>query len=188
MNKRLHKVSGIYASREEAEATLNQLLEHDLQRERLEIIEPHDPAADVETTAGSDSVLKDVLVNTAIGTVIGAGAGALGMAIITAANVSLFVASPLLGTLTMMGWGAGVGGMAGAAVGAGNKERKFSALVKDATRNGSFVLVAHTASTEETTVAEDIISHSVQGKSEIPSADAATGSSSSIVGNDPARP
>jgi hypothetical protein len=157
-----HQVTGIYPDRERTEQTLNRLVEAGLPRDRFEVVEPHQPVAKRATSASSDSVLKDVLVDTAVGTAIGTGAGALGAAAIAAANISLFVASPLIGTLTMLGWGAGVGGMAGAAIGAGNRERKFSDLVKDVTDNGYFVLVAHTETQQQTELARRIIADSVK--------------------------
>jgi hypothetical protein len=54
-----------------------------------------------------------VIIDGAIGTAVGAGLGALGEAALAAANVSLFVASPIIGTLTMMGWGAALGAIMG---------------------------------------------------------------------------
>ena len=157
-----HQVTGIYPDRLHTERTLSRLVEAGLPRDQFEVVEPHEPVAPRATTADSDSVLKDVLVDTAVGTAIGTGAGALGAAAIAAANVSLFITSPLLGPLAMLGWGASIGGMAGAAVGAGNRERKFSDLVKDATENGYFILVAHTETPQQTELARRIIADSVK--------------------------
>lgn len=58
----------------------------------------------------SKSVLKDVLVDGAIGTAVGTGGGALAQLALVAANVSLFVASPLLAPLSMPGCAASLGG------------------------------------------------------------------------------
>ena len=157
-----HQVTGIYPDRRHTEQTLSLLVEAGLPRDSFEVVEPHQPVAKRETAADSDSVLKDVLVDTAVGTAVGTGAGALGAAAIAAANISLFIASPLLGPLTMLGWGAGIGGMAGAAIGAGNREQKFSDLVKDATDNGYFILVAHTETPQQTELARRIIADSVK--------------------------
>jgi len=58
------------------------------------------------------------LVDAAIGTAVGSGLGVLAEVPLVAANVSLFVASPLLAPLVMLGWGASIGGTVGAIVGA----------------------------------------------------------------------
>ena len=77
----------------------------------------------------------------------------------------LKVSTLCLGAMTFgedLGWGASVGGMAGAAIGAGNRERKFSDLAKDASEHGYFVLVAHTETPQQTELARSIIAESVK--------------------------
>ena len=162
MTRYQHQVTGIYPDRQHTEQTLNRLVEAGLPRDQFEVVEPHHPTAKRATTADSDSVLKDVLVDTAVGTAIGTGAGAVGAAAIAAANISLFIASPLLGPLTMLGWGASIGGMAGAAIGAGNREKKFSDLAREASDHGYFVLIAHTETPQQTELARGIIAESVK--------------------------
>ncbi len=51
---------------------------------------------------------------------------------LSAANLSLFVASPLLAPLTMLGWGASAGAIVGGAAGAQRNKGDVSDLVKDA--------------------------------------------------------
>lgn len=86
---------------------------------------------------------------------------------IVAANLSLFVASPLLAPLVMLGWGASVGGLVGAAAGAvkhdGAQEQEgwFSALVADAIASGQVVLLAETRSAQETAIASEVIKTAV---------------------------
>jgi hypothetical protein len=84
---------------------------------------------------------------------------------LVAANVSLFIASPLLAPLALLGWGASLGGLVGATVGAkvssGKKEGWFSDLIRDAIANGQFVLVAETLRKQETAIAREVIKNSV---------------------------
>jgi dolichol kinase len=82
--------------------------------------------------------------------------------------VSLFIASPLIAPLAMLGWGASLGGLVGAAVGAesraGNKKEKtgtFSALIRDAILSGQVVLVAETRTELETAGARQVMKASV---------------------------
>ncbi|NMG74025.1 hypothetical protein [Aromatoleum diolicum] len=155
-----HHVSGFFAHRDQAQLAFSRLVEQGLPRERLHLFEKNDlgsPDSAAAPEAGSKEVLKDVLVDGAIGTAVGTGVGALAQLALVAANVSLFVASPLIAPLAMLGWGASLGGLIGAAAGAGTKEKTFEALVRDAIASGQFVLVAETRTEQETAIAREII-------------------------------
>lgn len=169
MNEYNHHVSGFFARREEAESTFSTLIKRGLPRERLRIFE-YDPAAPaLAPKTESNAVLKGILVDGTIGTAVGTGIGALAELALVAANVSLFIASPLIAPLAMLGWGASIGGLIGAATGATteaatgaeHKEGWFSALVRDAISNGQVVLVAETRTEQETAIAREVIQASV---------------------------
>lgn len=160
-----HSVSGIYRHNEDALKALNAMIEQGLQREQIQIIEsalePIDPSQ-------SDKVLNEVIVDGAVGTVLGASAFGIGHIALVGANISLFVASPILGPLIMLGWGASIGGLLGAAAGATvnltdaeNNDKQLADLVEDAIAKGSVVLVVQTMSVKETRIAQDIIRDSV---------------------------
>ena len=125
----------------------------------------HAHAAGNSKMVDDDEALKDVLVDGAVGAAVGTGLGVVAEVALIAANVTLFVASPLIGPLAMLGWGAALGGLVGAAVGAEKpeekKEGKFSDLVLDAIRSGHVVLVAQTRTEAETTLVRDIVGDSV---------------------------
>lgn len=169
MNEYRHHVSGFFAGRQESESAFSRLIERGLLRERLQIFEADSAPPDTATQTDSNEVLKDVLVDGAIGTAVGTGIGALAELALVAASVTLFVASPLVAPLAMLGWGASLGGFIGAAVGAvhngksntGKKEGKFSALVRDAISSGQVVLVADTRTEQETAIAREVIQASV---------------------------
>jgi len=161
MDAYLHHVAGFFAQRAEAEAVFAKLLAEGLPHEQLKLFSADAPAAAPGSQATSNEVLKDVVVDGAIGTAVGTGVGALAELALVAANVSLFVASPLIAPLAMLGWGAGLGGFVGAALGAGNRKGEFSALVGDAISSGQVVLVAETRTAPETASAREIIEASV---------------------------
>ena len=161
MDEYRHYVSGFFVQRDEAVNTLARLVDAGLPRARLKMYEKDSPLPATAQQAGSKEVLKDVLVDSAIGTVVGTGVGVLGELALVAANVSLFVASPLVAPLMLMGWGASVGGLIGAARGAADKSGGFAELVGDAVSNGQFVLVAETITEQETAVVREIIQDSV---------------------------
>ena len=168
MDEQNHIVSGIYTSRAEAEAVRDRLVERGLPVDQLNIV---DSAQLPENARMEDNneVLKNVLVDGAAGAAVGTGIGALAEVALVAANVTLFVASPLIGTLAMLGWGAALGSVVGAAVGAEKteekaeekKDGKFSDLVLDAIRSGHVVLVALTRTAAEATLVREIVGDSL---------------------------
>jgi len=161
MDEYLHHVAGFFAGRADADAVYSRLLEAGLPREQLKLFAAEPAIAEPRPRPSSDEVLKDVVVDGVIGSAVGTGVGVLAELALVAANVSLFVASPLIAPLAMLGWGASLGGFIGAAVGAGNKKGEFSALVGDAISSGQFVLVAETRTAQQTASAKQIIETSV---------------------------
>ena len=151
MNAYRHHVSGFFAHRDQAESALQALAELGLPRDRIQIFKHEEaPALD---KMGSNAELKNMAVDAAIGTAVGAGIGELAEFALVAANASLFVASPLPAPLVLLGWGAS----SGATVGAGKKDGPPSALVTDAIASGQVVLVAQTLSEAETATVQDVI-------------------------------
>lgn len=170
MNDYRHHVSGFFANRDDAESAFSTLVDRGLPGDQLHIFETDSaepaPAAPKED---SNAVLKDVVVDGAIGTAVGTGLGALAEVALVAANVTLFVASPLIAPLAMLGWGAVLGGVIGAVVGAEaqpatgteKKEGWLSALVRDAIASGQIVLVAQCYTEQQTAIAREVIQASV---------------------------
>lgn len=165
MNAYRHHVSGFFAHHDEAETALEALVQRGLLRDRMQIFKREEaPALD---KAGSNAVLKNMVVDGAIGTAVGTGLGALAEFGLVAANVSLFVASPLLAPLAMLGWGASLGATVGAMVGAGKKDGPLSALVTDAIASGQVVLVAQTLNEAETATAREVIQAAIGGVKDV---------------------
>lgn len=166
-----HYVSGFFATQEDAEGTLSVLIAKGLPAQRLNIFKTNlDPSVS-KTEAKSNEVLKDMLVDGAIGATVGTGIGALAEVALIAANVSLFIASPLVAPLALLGWGASLGAMAGATigskVGADDKGGRFSDMIRDAISNGQIVLVAETTTQDETALAQKIIKAAVSDHKDI---------------------
>ena len=161
MDEYRHHVSGFFAHGDQAESAFSRLVEKGLPRERLQIFKTDSDVPAPTAKSGSNAVLKDVLVDGAIGTAVGTGIGALAQVALVVANVSLFVASPLVAPLAMLGWGASLGGVIGAATGAAGNEGKFSDLIRAAISNGQVVLVAQTRTGQETAIAREVIEAAV---------------------------
>ena len=164
--ERSHRVSAIYTTSEEAERVRQHLIDSGIDAKTVVVLHDLSPSS---LEDGDDEVLKDMLVAGAIGTAVGTGVGAIGTAVIWATSVTLFVASPLLAPLAMLGWFAGVGGVAGAVAGAASpdfrlgKQGRFSELVRDAIQSGSVVLVVRTQREEDQELAKKIIGQSLKG-------------------------
>ena len=169
MDEYRHHLTGFFSNRDAAEGAFSTLVERGLPRERLQIFETHSATSAPAPKEDSNAVLKDVVVDGAIGTAVGAGIGALVQVALVAANVSLFIASPLLAPLVMLGWGASIGGLLGATAGSitsaapemGKKEGWLSALVRDAIGSGQIVLVVDARTEQETATAREVIQEAV---------------------------
>ncbi|MBK7648265.1 MAG: hypothetical protein IPJ12_14160 [Betaproteobacteria bacterium] len=165
MDEYRHHVSGFFAHRAEAESALSSLVARGLPRAQLQLFEAESGPAVAEIKGENNEVLTNVLVDGAIGTAVGTGIGALAQLALVAGSVSLFVASPLIAPLVMLGWGASLGAFVGAAAGATtgveHKDGWLSDLVRDAVASGQVVLVAQTRTMEETETAREVIEAAV---------------------------
>lgn len=165
MDQYRHHVSGFFANREDAEAALSKLVERGLPRVQLQLFSANSDTTASEIKGENNEVLTNVLVDSAIGTAVGTGIGALAELALVAANVTLFVASPLIAPLVMLGWGASLGALVGAAAGAqtgvDHKDGRLADLVRDAIASGQVVLIAETRTEQETAIATELIGTAV---------------------------
>lgn len=165
MNDYRHHLSGFFAHRPEAETALASLVARGLPEERLHLFDANSGPPVAKPKGESNEVLTNVLVDGAIGTVVGTGIGALAEIALVAANVTLFVASPLIAPLVMLGWGGSVGALLGAAAGANkeveHKEGWLSDLVRDAIASGQVVLVVDSRNEHETAIAKEVLATAV---------------------------
>jgi len=150
-----HYLSGFFEHRDQAELALNQLHSQGIPPLRIQLFDANSTPLAHKSTDSSNEVLKEVLVDGAVGTVVGITIGALGQVALVAANVTLFVASPLIAPLIMMGWGAGIGGLLGASAGAAAHSKSLSDLVSDAIAQGQIVVVVETLTEQETQAAKE---------------------------------
>jgi hypothetical protein len=165
-----HNVAAIYPDRDEAETVRQTLLQRGIAPEDIVIL--HGAQGDTPgksiSDEKSDEVLKDILVDGILGTAIGTGVGAVGAMMIVATNITLFVASPVIAPLAMLGWFAGLGGVVGAAAGSSNRtDGKFSELIKDAIQARHTVLLVRTHAERDQQQAKEVINESLKGRGEV---------------------
>jgi len=159
-----HHVSGFFVKREEAQIALEKLVIRGLPVAQLNIYDNDFATITPDPDVNSNATLKNLMVDGATGVAVGAGLGVLTEIALVAADVTLFVASPLVAPLMLLGWGASLGGVIGAVVGSDSnekKEGKFANMVQDAIMNGQVVLVVEARTEAETTIAKEVINRAV---------------------------
>lgn len=169
-----HKVAALYADKNAALKALTYLRENGLAQEQLDLLEPqeiHNPPPKTNPEDGSLlpnedyhlklepegsetawQVLKRHVGGAAIGGAVG---GTVGAAAIAASGATLFLAAPLIGTLTMAAWGAMVGATVGTAIAMETGE--FETFVTDAVKAGHFAVIIHATDTQEVERAKAIL-------------------------------
>ncbi|TXT41468.1 MAG: hypothetical protein FD135_254 [Comamonadaceae bacterium] len=156
-----HHVSGFFVKREEAQMAFYKLNARGIPLDQLKIYDNEKASREPAADANSNTLLENMVVDGAVGAAVGTGVGVLAEVALVVANVSLFI---LVAPLAMLGWGASLGGVIGAAVGSESTEKKdgkLSDLVQDAIMNGQVVLVAKTHSEQETDIAQEVIKEAV---------------------------
>ncbi len=161
MKHYLHRVVGLYPSYAAASSARDQVIAQAIAPDRIRILGPGTPAGGQDAAADSDDVLKDLLRDGAIGTAVGTAVGAAGTIALAAAQVTLFIASPVLGALYLLGWGASLGGLVGAMVGSERSKGDVSTLIKDALAGDQFVLVVQAADEAQTSLARQVVGDSM---------------------------
>lgn len=161
-----HHVSGFFPHRDTADSTLATLLEHGIPAAQLQVFVDDGQLPPAPTPQKhSNEVLKNMLLDGAIGSAVGTGLGGLAAVALVAANVSLFIASPLLAPLMLLSGGAGLGGFMGAVVGAsdgaGKHHGHLAELIETAIKAGDVVLVVETFSAMQTAIAREVIAAAV---------------------------
>ena len=165
MTPYLHRVVGLYPSQDLAQEARGLMIDKGLPSPQIRVLTASAmgavAVAGADAKADSDDVLKDLLRDGAISTAVGTAAAAGVSIALAAANLTLFIASPVLGALYLLGWGASLGGLVGAVVGAERSKGDVSTLIKDALSNGQVVLVAHARTEAEAGIAQQVVSQPI---------------------------
>jgi hypothetical protein len=152
-----YKVAAVYPDAMTAEAAVQALKTNDLGETRIFRLDPGagdvDLAIEPEPTAARDEVVKGTVTGGASGVAaaaVTAGAAAL-------ATPALFVSAPVVGPLVVLGYGAMIGGAAGAILGLSLPENMFADIVKDTLKAGYHVIIVHAAGKETRHRVHDVI-------------------------------
>ena len=155
--KYFHRVLGLYPSRTAAEHARNQIQASGIPPTQIRLLKAGLPEAGAGLSSDSDDVLKQLLRDAAMGGAVGT-AVATGVTIALAvANMTLFIANPMLSALYALGWGSGQSGTLGAVAGSARSNGDVAELIKDALACGQVVLLVFARSEAETGVAQDVL-------------------------------
>lgn len=163
-----HVVCGIYASRIEAETVRDHLIEDGLPSAQVDVVQRIRADDNNSPLAEADNILKNILIDAAVGAIVGTGIFALGEAALTLANVTLFTTSPVVAPLAMLGWGSSLGAVIGATFGYSGvkKNGRLSDVVLHVIRSGHVTVIARTGTEAERKLASGVIGPSVVERSE----------------------
>ncbi len=159
-----HRVSALYPNLVAAKQVRKNLLASGFAEQAIRIRHKASASASVQASQDdlSDDVINEVVADSAIGAAVGAGIGAIGTVILIASSETLFIASPLIAPLALIGHLAAVGGLLGGTLGAADKTHKYSDVVEEAIRAGNVLLQVHTYSPTEIVRAKEIIQESLK--------------------------
>jgi hypothetical protein len=116
MDSNLHRIVGLYPSLAEANEARDLMVADGMAATQISVLTAGPIGAGAESKSDSDDVLKDLLRDGATGAAVGTAARAGVSIALAAANLTLFIASPVLGALYLLGWRSSLGGLVGAAV------------------------------------------------------------------------
>lgn len=147
-------MAGLYPDPHSAQQALKRFEEADFRPEHLMLEAGRRAPVDDEQL--DDPTVRDVTRDALLGGVVGGalGAGAIGAVGVLAPMV--FAATPVLGPLMALGYGAAIGSTAGAVAALRLEPSEFSKLLDDAQRHGYSAVLVRIKSKREQEVAEQI--------------------------------
>ena len=161
MDSYSHRVVALYRSRATAAQARDQLLAQGFAPEQVRLEEGGSGLEPVDVPPGTQDVFADLLRGAAVGRAVGVPAGTGVSIVLTAADLSLFIASPVLGALYVQGWGASLGGLVGPLQSLQGSKSDVVRLFRAAWLVGQAVVVVEAKTVAETARAERVFSEQV---------------------------
>lgn len=156
-----HWLTGFFVKQEEAQAACAELIHRGIPAQQLRLY-LNDPEDQTPTTSGdSQQVLTNFLVDRDMSASSGWAGGAEGDIPLGGTQVTLFVASPLIAPLAMLGWCPSLSAAVSGAIRFNKKDGRLAELVSDAIQSGQAALMVSTCSEAQTSVAIEVIQSAV---------------------------
>jgi VIT1/CCC1 family predicted Fe2+/Mn2+ transporter len=160
-----HKAVAVYLDEETAQQAAQALRDAELGDARIDVLGPDsidvDRAIEPEPGGARNRIIEDMLAGSAAGAVAGGALIAGGASVLAPA---LFVSSPIVGPLIVLGYGAMIGGTGGAILGLRAGEHRLAGLVKDALAEGFAAVIVHTADADAESRAAAVIAGTMAEK------------------------
>lgn len=147
-------IAGLYPNPEAAHLGLSRLAGAGFRPEHLMLETGRSQPA--EDGLLDDSTVRGVTRDALLGGVIGGALGAGAIGAVAALAPTVFAATPLLGPLMALGYGAAIGSTAGAVTALRLDPSEFSQLLDDAQRHGYSAVLVRIKSKQEQEIAERI--------------------------------
>lgn len=147
-------IAGLYPNLERARVGLSRLEEAGFRPEHLMLEAGRQDPVDDDLV--DDPTVKEVTRDAVLGGVIGGAIGAGTIGAVAALAPMVFAATPVLGPLIALGYGAAIGSTAGAVAALRLDPSEFSQLLEDAERHGYSAVLVRIKSKHEQKLAEDI--------------------------------
>ncbi len=161
MRRYAHKVVAIYPDTAAAEAALMALGDARLGDTEVVQLMPGatniDRAIQPEPDTSRDTMKRETVTGGAAGT----ATGALIAGVTEVLAPALFVSAPVVGPLIVLGYGALIGGIAGAVRGLRLREDVLKGLVRNALKAGYPVVIIHAASDEAQRKAKAVVGNTL---------------------------
>jgi hypothetical protein len=152
-----HKVAAVYPDSTAAEAALNAFNLARLSGLRVTHLTPGSRDVDLEIEPEVDETRNTVVEDTLTGGAAGTATGAAVAGATALLAPALFVSSPVIGPLVVLGYGAMIGSAAGAIRGLRLRETLLAGLVKDVLKAGFHVVLVHAETPEAQQQAQTVI-------------------------------
>jgi hypothetical protein len=156
MKKYCHQVSGFFPNRDQAEAICSTLINSGIAKDQLtlrrtDLVSSLNGDEDGLTNAMLISIMGTIVSGTAVGAVIGVTAG------LALNPIDIYLATPLITPMILIGWGASMGAFIGAVIGAKKKNQQLTQMGEEAILYRQFAVVVETHDRQQTCAVKSIM-------------------------------
>lgn len=160
-----HKTAAVYPDEETSADAVRALRAAAIENIDITTLRPGKADVSPAIEPEMEETRNRAILDTLYGTATGGAAAAVTAGAIAVAIPALFVSASVVAPLIVLGYGAVIGGTAGAILGIKPREGMLAGMVRDALKAGFYVVIVHAADHEAQHQAEAVISHTMADKS-----------------------
>ena len=152
-----YKLAGVYHDRTAAERALEHIVNAGFAPEQVRCAWPDDSHLDRKVEPETRATRNHLLRNSVLGTLVGTVLGLVATVLVAAFQDALFAAQPIWGPLVVTGYGSAIGLVAGAFTGLRLREGRLATSVADEVNRGSYALIVQARNSREARMAEQLL-------------------------------